>query len=220
VFLSKNPDCIEDKRYGDEQKFDIVEPDKNTHNRSKPQELWNSEETPEPDSPENIQGQKCNERFGVKMKSIKKDGRGETVEGPHFQGEPVAVPVLPKKKKDLQTEQGADQTHKKTDDDFGASPFEEEGQGIDGHGDHGQPRLVEGIFTTLRFVGSQLCFPGHITEVIPVPVIVVDLEISVLQKAVGYDEVVGFVTAEVYILENEGGAAGAIEECSESEKKK
>src|SRR4030042_205329 len=104
----------------------------------------------------------------------------------------------------LDRKERSPQAHAEADEKDERPAFDQDAQGIKGKQQEGDPRRVKGIaaagLAAGADIGTDLTLEHHETGVIPLLVVIGQVEVPVPEQAVTDQEVMGFVTAEAAVF--------------------
>jgi hypothetical protein len=134
------------------------------------------------------------------VRGVKKDRSGQGDQYPQAEGEPFPVPGFPCVKIDLNPEKGADQAHPETNQENQHAFPQSQAECVERQKQDRNSRGMEGIEDPLLFrrccVRLKRNLGRHVGFVVSVLVIVGEIQVAVLDQAVGNQQVMRFVAAE------------------------
>jgi hypothetical protein len=134
------------------------------------------------------------------VNGVEKDRRREACQEPEPLGQVFSAPLAPGIEIDLDREESAPKTHPQAQNEDERFSLEQGAQGIERNHHEGDSRGVEGIPAVRLGAGNDMgsgpALEHHEAGVIPLLVVVRQVEVPVAEQAVADDEIVGFIPAE------------------------
>ena len=195
-----NAKAIQEKRSKQKQIFKRVEPDKREEEKPAQQKLSFGENRRKSENPEDDKRKKRDKDFRIDMDGIKEDGGGEAENKPESEGKFFIFPLFSGIEEHLEAEESAKKTYPEAEEENETFSSEKRAQGIKGEYEKGDARRMKRIktpgFCSRNGMGPDEDVGKGEFGVIPLRIIVSQVKIPILQKAVRDEKIMGLVTGE------------------------
>lgn len=132
------------------------------------------------------------------MESIEKNGNGKAEQPPKPESQLRVFPPLESQQIHLDAQEGAEEAHAEAHDKDQSLPLERVAEGIKGKHDESQSGGVEGVAVkgSRSDVRPEREIRRHEFEIIPAGIIVAEVEVAIVEQAVGEEKIMGFISVQ------------------------